>query len=110
MRQLLVNELNTDEVQKAKSFLDVNGRAGAVEGLYWLQIPEEILGVAQSGHEDCGPFAFAVELGDDFISFELLVRSESNLHCSCTCYATPGQRDFLLAVMDRLVSEQGIRA
>ena len=110
MRQVLINELNKDEAEKARGFLGANGRAGAVNGLYWLPIPEALLGDAQTGHESCGPFAFAVELGDDFVSFELLVRSESNLHCSCTCYATSGQRDFLMAVMDSLVSEHGIRA
>ena len=110
MRQVLINELNTDEAQKAREFLEDTCRAGAVEGLYWLPIPQGLLGEAQAGHEACGPFAFAVELGDDFVSFELLVRSESNLHCSCTCYATADQRNFLLAVMDRLVSSQGIRA
>ncbi len=107
MRQLLINELNKDETQKIKAFLDANSRLGAVDGLYWLLIPEELLGAAQAGHEDCGPFALAVETGDDFVSFELLVRSESNLHCSCTSYATPSQRDFLLSFMDRLVAEQG---
>ena len=110
MRQIVLNELNKDEAQKARGFLDSNLRAAAVIGLYWLQIPQELRGEAQAGHELCGPFAFAVELGDDFLSFELLVRSESNLHCSCTAYATPGQRDFLLALMDRLVNEQALKA
>lgn len=110
MRQVLINEMNKDEAQKAKEFLEANGRAGAVNGLYWLRIPTDLLGEAQADHESCGPFSFAIELGDDFVSFELLVRSESNLHCSCTCYATSGQRDFLLAIMDRLVSSQGIMA
>lgn len=110
MRQLLINELTKDEAQKARGFLVTNGQAGAVEGLYWLPIPPELLGEAQEGHESCGPFALAVELGEDFVSFELLVRSASNLHCSCTCYTTPAQRGFLLTFMDRLVLEQGIRA
>ncbi|MDD5757736.1 MAG: hypothetical protein PHI06_01490 [Desulfobulbaceae bacterium] len=110
MRQILMNELTNDEIQKAKEFLDATGRVGGVEGLYWLAIPEEMLGGAQLGHEECGPFSFAVEVGDDFVSFELLVRSESNLHCSCTCYATATQREFLLTTMDRMVSEHGIRA
>ena len=110
MRQVLINELNKDEVEKVRVFLAANGRGAAVEGVYWLPISQELLGEAQAGHEDCGPFAFAVELGDDFVSFELLVRSESNLHCSCTCYATSEQRDFLLGFMDRLVCGQGIRA
>lgn len=110
MRQLLINELTKDEAKKAGEFLAANSRAAAVEGLYWLPIPPELLGKAQVGHDSCGPFALAVELGDDFVSFELLARSASNLHCSCTCYATPAQRDFLLTFMDRLVHEQGIRA
>lgn len=110
MRQILMNELTSDEIQKAKEFLAATGRAGGVEGLYWLPIPQEMLGEAQEGHDDCGPFSFAVEVGDDFVSFELLVRSESNLHCSCTCYATVAQRQFLLATMDRMAGEQGIRA
>ncbi|MBA3016351.1 MAG: hypothetical protein KKD63_02370 [Proteobacteria bacterium] len=110
MRQLLINELSNDEAAKAKEFLAANSRVAGVEGLYWLDIPPRLLGAAQEGHGACGPFAFAVEVGDDFVSFELLIRSESNLHCSCTCYATPDQRGFLLSFMDRLVGEQGIRA
>lgn len=110
MRQVVINELHKEEAQKAREFLESTCRAGAVNGVYWLAIPLDLLGAAQTGHEACGPFAFAVELGDDFVSFELLVRSESNLHCSCTCYATAPQRGFLLEFMDRLVNEQGIRS
>jgi len=110
MRQLMINELSKDEAAKVKEFLAANSRGGGVDGLYWLDIPSEFLAEAQTGHESCGPFAFAVELGDDFVSFELLVRSESNLHCSCTSYATPAQRGVLLAFIDRLVCAQGIRA
>lgn len=110
MRQLLINELSKDEAANAKAFLEANCREGGVDGLYWLDLSEGLLAAAQEGHEACGPFAFAVEVGDDFVSFELLVRSASNLHCSCTCYATPDQRDFLVSFQDRMVSEQGIRA
>lgn len=110
MRQVVINELHKEEAAKAKEFLEATCRAAAVDGLYWLPIPLDHLGEAQVGHEACGPFAFAVELGEDFVSFELLVRSESNLHCSCTCYATAPQREFLLELMDRLVGEQGLRS
>jgi len=110
MRQLLINELSREEAERVKAFLTANSRAGGLEGLYWVMIPAPLLAEAQAGHDQCGPFAFAVETGDDFVSFELLVRSESNLHCGCTCYPTPPQRDFLLAFVDRLVHEQGIRA
>ncbi len=110
MRQLLINELSRDEAGKVKEFLMDNSRPGGVAGIYWLPLPEPLLAAAQNGHEDCGPFAFAIEAGDDFVSFELLVRSESNLHCGCTCYPSQEQRAFLLAFMDRLIREQGIKA
>jgi len=110
MRQLLINELNREEAEKIKEFLKAQSRAGGVEGLFWLAIPETLLGEAQKGHEQCGPFSFAIECGEDFVSFELLVRSAANLHCSCTCYPTTSQRDFLLDFMDRMVVEQGVKA
>lgn len=110
MRQLLINELSKDERGRVEMFLRENTREGGVGGLYWLTIPERLWGDSQRGHEACGPFAFAVELGGDFISFELLVRSASNLHCPCTCYATSEQRVFLLDFMDRLTVEQTIQA
>ena len=110
MRQVLINELSKDETDRVKNFLQAHSRAGGIEGLYWLPIPTELLGKGQKGHDSCGPFAFAIELGDDFVSFELLVRSESNLHCGCTCYANRDQRGYLLSLMDRLIDEQQIKA
>jgi hypothetical protein len=110
MRQLLINELSRDETGKVKDFLQTNSRPGGLDGIYWLQLPAALLAAAQIGHESCGPFAFAIEAGEDFVSFELLVRSESNLHCDCTCYPTLEQRAYLLAFMDRLLQEQGIKA
>ncbi|MDA8159935.1 MAG: hypothetical protein M0T76_04340 [Desulfobacteraceae bacterium] len=110
MRQMLINELTKDERERIKKFLDENVRPGGVAGLYWLAIPERLWGEAQRGHEACGPFSFAIELGGDFISLELLVRSASNLHCPCTGYATAEQRHLLLEFLDRLTGELAIRA
>ena len=66
--------------------------------------------LAQQGHEECGPFYFGIELGEDRVSFELLIRSESNLHCSCISYASRAQRDFLLKFVDKMLTEEKIRA
>lgn len=110
MRQMVINELTKDEAARVRGFLDNHCRPGGVSGLYWLTIPPDLLAEAQRGHEACGPFALAIELGDDFVSFELLVRSESNLHCSCTAYVSVEQREYLLSWLDRLLAEQAIRA
>ena len=110
MRQIMINELTREEVGRVRGFLDNHCRVGGVSGLYWLALPADLLAEAQIGHEGCGPFALAIELGDDFVTFELLVRSASNLHCSCTAYVTTRQREYLLSWLDRLLAEQAICA
>ena len=69
-----------------------------------------LLGSEQQGHEECGPFYFAVILDENSLRFELLVRSSNNMHCSCISYATSGQRQFVLDFADRLLQEEMIRA
>jgi len=110
MRQIVINELSDEDLVQAKAFLKENARPGGINGMYWLDLPEELLDEAQQGHEQCGPFMFGLELGDDFLSLELLVRSQSNLHCSCTAYATKSQRNFALEYLDNLVQVTNIKA
>jgi hypothetical protein len=68
-----------------------------------------LLSPEQFSHVDCRPFRFAVELGDDFVRFEFLIRSRETMRCSCIGYATRVQRDFILAFADRLVEELPLR-
>ncbi len=79
-------------------------------GLYWVEIPSDVLAKAQQGHEKCGPFHFGVELEQESVRFELLVRSTSNLHCSCIAHATKNQRQFLLELIDKMLEEEHIKA
>jgi len=110
MRQLVVDQLRPEERQELAEQLGKRLEPGPMEGMYWLKIPEELWEEPQQGHEECGPFYFAVELGESTVSFELLVRSLSNLHCSCIGYATPRQRDFLLGFVDELLGSAGVKA
>jgi len=110
MRQIAIDELSREERDNIDSFLKRTLRPGGIEGVYWLPLPDDLLGEAQQGHEECGPFYFAVELGRDWLHFELLVRSDANLHCSCISYASEAQREFLLRFVDRLLLEEKIRA
>ena len=73
-------------------------------------MPPDLLGPAQVGHEDCGPFYFSVILEQSSVRFELLVRSASNMHCACIAQATPAQRQFVLDFADRMLSEEMVRA
>lgn len=110
MRQLLIDNLTPQERDNLESYLRRTLGSGMIEGIFWLPLPQDLLGAAQQGHENCGPFYFGIELGKEMLSFELLVRSQSNLHCSCICYASRAQRDFLFRFIDTMLAEEQIRA
>jgi len=109
MRQFVINELRKDDMDKLAAYLRAKARPGALDGMFWLPLPDELLAAPQEGHEACGPFLFAVEQGDDFLSFEFLVRSRDNLHCSCNSFATREQQGFLLDFIETMLAETGVR-
>ena len=110
MRQILIDDLSRQERDNIENYLKRTLKPSLVEGMFWLSLPDDLLGEAQSGHGDCGPFYFGVEVGRDNVAFELLVRSGTNLHCSCISYATGAQRDFLLKFVDKMLAEEKISA
>lgn len=110
MRQYIIDQLSREERANIESYLKRTLAPGPVEGLFWIEVPQDLLAEDQRGHEDCGPFFFAVELGEESACFELLVRSQLNLHCSCIAYATAAQRDFILRFVDQMLEEEQIRA
>ena len=110
MRQFLVDDLSREERANIDSYLKRTLKPGLIDGLFWLAVPQDLLGAEQVGHEECGPFYFAVELGEDVLRFEFLIRSQTNLHCSCIAYASPAQRDFVLKFADTLLAEECIKA
>jgi len=110
MRQLLIDELSREERANIESYLKRTLPPGSVEGIFWLAVPPDLLARPQQGHEECGPFCFAVELGEDFLRLELLIRSQTNLHCTCIAHATPAQREFVCNFADALLNEEMIRA
>ncbi|MFH7320485.1 hypothetical protein ACHHRT_07715 [Desulfurivibrio sp. D14AmB] len=110
MRQLVIDELSREEWHNLESYLKRNLKPGPLPGLFWLELPPELWGAAQQGHEECAPFYLGVELTEKRLVFELLVRSSGRLHCSCIGYAEPAQRDFLLHFFDKMLAEERIRA
>jgi hypothetical protein len=110
MRQIVIDELSPMERDNIDSYLKRTLKAGPMIGLYWLELPPDLLGEAQLGHEAHGPFHLAVEMTRDAVKFELLVRSQSNLHCTCIAHATVMQRQFVLDFVDRMVAEEFIKA
>ncbi|MEN8257489.1 MAG: hypothetical protein ABFS09_06465 [Thermodesulfobacteriota bacterium] len=110
MRQFVIDELSAQERDNLDSYLKKSLKSGPMLGMFWLQLPEDLWSKAQKGHDECGPFYFGVELSKDKLIVELLVRSESNLHCSCISYATPSQREYVLGFVDTMIGEEHITA
>jgi len=110
MRQFVIDELTALERDNLDSYLKRSLKPGPMTGIFWLALPEDLLSDAQQGHEKCGPFYFAVDLEDRRLCFEMLVRSSTNLHCTCIAYATAVQRQFLLDFIDRMLDEELIKA
>jgi hypothetical protein len=110
MRQFVIDELSPMELDNIDSYLKRTIKQGPMIGLYWLQFPEDLLSEAQQGHEEHGPFHVAVEVTRSSVKFELLVRSQTNLHCTCIAHASSVQRQFILDFVDRMVKEEMITA
>jgi hypothetical protein len=110
MRQFVIDELSPMERDNIDSYLKRSLKQGPMIGLYWLELPPDLHSAAQQGHEEHGPFYLAVELTGSAVKFELLVRSKSNLHCTCIAHTTNAQRTFVLDFIDRMVTEEMIQS
>ncbi len=112
MRQFVIDELSPMEKDNIDSWLKRNLTRGPLEGLYWLVLTKEQLDTAQQGeeHANHGPYYMAVEVNRKEVRFEFLVRSQTNLHCSCIAQATPRQRQLMLDIIDWMLKEEMITA
>ncbi|OGP71605.1 MAG: hypothetical protein A2Z73_04695 [Deltaproteobacteria bacterium RBG_13_60_28] len=109
MRQYQLDEISRKDIPRVLDYLQEHAQASSLEGVWWVDLPEDLLSPEQFAHADCRPFRFAVELGDNFVRFEFLIRSRETMRCACIGYATRGQRDFILAFADRLVEDLALR-
>ena len=109
MRQYQLDEISRNDIPRVREYLDEHAIAAGVADIWWVDLQEDLLSPEQFDHRDCRPFRFAVEVGDDFVRFELLIRSRQTMRCACIGYATRQQRDFILAFADRLVEELALR-
>ena len=110
MRQYYIDEISFLERDNIESYLKRTLKQGPLDGVFWLELPADLHGPEQHGHEKCGPFYFSFVLEENSLRCDFLVRSADNLHCSCISYATEAQRDFLLKFVDRMLVEEKISA
>ena len=110
MRQFVIDELSMLERDNLESYLKRTLKPGPMAGIFWIELPDDLLGETQRDHSSCQPFYMAVDLEKNRLCFEFLVRSKTNLHCSCIAYATDVQRQFVLNFIDTMLAEEHISA
>ncbi len=109
MRQYLLDEIARGDLPRVRQYLHEHALPSSLEGIWWVDLPEDLLSPEQFAHRQCRPFRFAVELGEDFVRFELLIRSRETMRCACLGYATRPQRDFILGYADEMVEALALR-
>ncbi len=102
MKQYIIDELRPGEHEKIKTYLDENVGSSKMNGIYWIQLDENILTDIQAEHKECQPFYVAIEIEPNRVSCELIVRSSSTIKCNCTCYATESQRNWIIQFADSI--------
>lgn len=109
MRAYLIDELQPEDVNRIAELLTRKGYAGSLEGIFYLPVPEALLSPEQQEHlAECGPFILPLEIGEDWVRLELLVRARSILRCSCVAYAHPALREHMIDSLDALVKDLDI--
>ncbi len=109
MRQLVIDELLPADIKAIKEFLSANAAESGVEGLFWVELADDLLNPGQFEKKDDQPFCFAVELGDSWVKFEFLIRSRNNIRSTETRYASRIQLEFLLNYSEGIIREIGLK-
>jgi hypothetical protein len=102
MKQYVIDQLREVDFLKLENYLNNYAEAGDLPGIYWVPVPEPLQERLQQEHRDCQPFYFAINLDGPSISFELLIRTRTRLHCGCIQYATQPQREYIFHYADEL--------
>lgn len=102
MKQYVIDQLRLEDYHALKTYLDENLGAPDMGGIYWMPLAPELMTDHQRDHADCHPLCLALELEEDRLSCELLVRTKNRIRCACIAYATPTQRAWLMDCVDAI--------
>jgi hypothetical protein len=108
MRAYLIDEISVSDMDKMRDFLEKNAIRSNLDQIFWVQVPDGLLTVTQLEHRDCRPHVFSVELGLDWVKFELYIRSLKNMRCTCPGYGSVDQMNYIIAFAHRIIEQVGI--
>jgi hypothetical protein len=108
MKQYVIDELRPVDYEMLKTYLADHYGPAAMDSVFWIPIEANLLSDTQSLHRKCRPHYFAVDLDENRLACELLVRTQSRMRCDCISYATEGQRNWLIALVDDIFDRLAI--
>ena len=109
MKQYVIDELRPADYQKIKSYLDENFGSSPIDGIYWIPLDAEQHSEVQAEHKSCQPFYFAIDLEENLMACEFLVRTQARVRCDCISYATESQRNWFIGLVDRIFQDLDIK-
>jgi len=104
MKQYVIDELRAADYLALKSYFDEHFKSATLEGIYWIPIEAELLTAVQREHRECQPHYIAVDLNQDRMACELLVRTQTRIRCNCIGYATQTQFNWLIGLIDDILN------
>jgi len=108
MKQYVIDELRPADYDLLRTRLEECFGPPELGGVFWVPIDPRHYSAMQRSHGDCRPFYFAVELQDQSLACELLVRTRQRVRCDCIAYATDAQRNWIIAVIDDILDKLDI--
>lgn len=109
MRCYLVDELQPGVIAAIEAQLTQSGCQSGIERLYWLPVEKDWLLPVQREHEaSCGPHCLALEILDDAVRLEFLVRAKGRMRCECVCYLSPEAERHMMDWLDARIAEAEI--
>ena len=105
MKWYLIDEINKTELAAVKDYLKQHMLRSGLENVLWLQLPDLHYNVLQKTHRECAPFYIAVELGNEWVRYELFVRSMNTMGCECCSFCTQSQMEWVITEAEKMFSD-----
>jgi hypothetical protein len=109
MKTLIFDEFNKEEINRIQIYLSSKLQPSNIDGLYWLILPTELLNEIQTMlFDSAGPYRIAVELKNDSVRFELLIRADE-ISNKGGCHANGHQAAYIYDFASTMAEDLGLK-
>ena len=105
MKSYYLDEISTSDLDKITGYLNEHAVESGMDGLFWIEMPSDHLTELQSGHSECKPHRFAIEIGDTWIRAEFFIRTTVKFRCDCNGYCSDNQKKFIMNYVDDMIDK-----